>query len=192
MLRMDMTLLPDPRATSASTHATSSGISLHKIFKENHDMVWRMLRRFGVSEDRADDATQHVFLVFAERIAQINPGSERAFLFGTALRTAQTIRRDNRREMTGDVELLSSMVPAVDELTDQKRARQMLDLVLEQLDGELKAVFVLYELEGFTTPEVAEILDVPLGTAASRLRRARERFSALAHRLMPRHREERG
>jgi RNA polymerase sigma-70 factor (ECF subfamily) len=39
-------------------------------------------------------------------------------------------------------------------------------------------VFVLYELEGFTLPEIAEALATPLGTATSRLRRARDNFEA--------------
>jgi RNA polymerase sigma-70 factor (ECF subfamily) len=37
---------------------------------------------------------------------------------------------------------------------------------------------VLYELEGFSLPEIAEALQVPLGTATSRLRRARGNFEA--------------
>jgi RNA polymerase sigma-70 factor (ECF subfamily) len=37
-------------------------------------------------------------------------------------------------------------------------------------------VFVLFELEGFSLPEIAEALQVPLGTATSRLRRARGHF----------------
>ena len=45
--------------------------------------------------------------------------------------------------------------------------------VLEQLSLELRAVFVLYELEDFTMAEIARTLDVPTGTVASRLRRGR-------------------
>jgi RNA polymerase sigma-70 factor (ECF subfamily) len=58
----------------------------------------------------------------------------------------------------------------------------VLDLILDQLEPELRDVFVLYELEGFTMPEIAALVEVPLGTAASRLRRGRDRFSALVRR----------
>jgi RNA polymerase sigma-70 factor (ECF subfamily) len=51
--------------------------------------------------------------------------------------------------------------------------------VLEQLPLDLRAVFVLFELEGMTSPEIAELSGVPLGTVASRLRRAREHFREL-------------
>ena len=52
--------------------------------------------------------------------------------------------------------------------------------VLEQLSLELRAVFVLYELEEFTMAEISEALEIPPGTVASRLRRGRETFERLA------------
>lgn len=41
---------------------------------------------------------------------------------------------------------------------------------------ELRVVFVLNEVEELTGPEIAELLDIPVGTVASRLRRARALF----------------
>ena len=42
---------------------------------------------------------------------------------------------------------------------------------------------MLYELEGLTSPEIAELLRIPLGSVASRLRRAREQFRSAAERV---------
>src|SRR5690242_14058809 len=163
--------------------STSPGpLELHQLFKETYDGIWRLLRGLGVPADRVDDAAQQVFLVYAERRADVVRGSEKSFLFGTALRVAHVVRRGTHREVPGEIEFACSEQPGVDELTDQKRARQVLDHILDQLDPELRDVFVLYELEGFTMPEIAAIVEVPLGTAASRLRRGRERFSALVRR----------
>ena len=44
-------------------------------------------------------------------------------------------------------------------------------------------MFVLYEIEGLTSPEIAQLLEIPLGSVASRLRRAREQFRAAAARV---------
>jgi RNA polymerase sigma-70 factor (ECF subfamily) len=44
------------------------------------------------------------------------------------------------------------------------------------MSEERREVFVLYELEGLTGPEIAKHLDLPLGTVASRLKRARADF----------------
>jgi RNA polymerase sigma-70 factor (ECF subfamily) len=41
---------------------------------------------------------------------------------------------------------------------------------------DLRVVFVLYEIDGLRSGEIAEVLGIPLGTVASRLRRARADF----------------
>jgi RNA polymerase sigma-70 factor (ECF subfamily) len=153
---------------------------LRKAFEQHFAGVWRFLRRLGVPADRIDDAAQHAFLVALEALPRIVPGCERAFLYATAVRIAHGHRRRIEREVaTIDVELGSSSLPSADELTDQKRARELLDRLLEQIELDARAVFVLFEIEGFTLPEIADLLRLPLGTATSRLRRARERFQAL-------------
>jgi RNA polymerase sigma-70 factor (ECF subfamily) len=55
--------------------------------------------------------------------------------------------------------------------------------VLSKVDPDLVEVFVLYEIEGLTAPEIAEVLQIPLGSVASRLRRAREQFRDVAARV---------
>jgi RNA polymerase sigma-70 factor (ECF subfamily) len=167
---------------SASPEATQR---LQKIFDENYRLIWRVVRRLGVGADAVDDVTQQVFLVAAERLDDILEGRERAFAFGTALRLVQTMRRRQAREIPLDPELQqASTLPRPDDLTDQKRARELLDRVLDQLPLDLRTVFILFELEGMTTPEIAELHEIPLGTAASRLRRARERFRELVEASM--------
>ena len=52
----------------------------------------------------------------------------------------------------------------------------MLDGVLEQMEVDLRTVFVLYEFEDMSMAEIADIVAIPRGTVASRLRRAREDF----------------
>jgi RNA polymerase sigma-70 factor (ECF subfamily) len=56
---------------------------------------------------------------------------------------------------------------------------------------DLRAVFTLYELEELKMNEIAELLGVPAGTVASRLRRAREHFEAQVARLQARMKGER-
>jgi RNA polymerase sigma-70 factor (ECF subfamily) len=134
--------------------------------------VWRIVRRFGVPENSADDAAQEVFIIAARRIADIQPGSERPFLLASAVRVSLPEGVDPR--------------PNAEALLDQKRLRQMLDRVLDELTDDLRVVFVLCELEGMSSPEIAELLGIPVGTVASRLRRAREAFQVSAANLKAR------
>jgi RNA polymerase sigma-70 factor (ECF subfamily) len=71
----------------------------------------------------------------------------------------------------------------VEDLVDRRRAVELADRVLAQMEPSLLTVFVLFEIEGLSTPEIAELVGVPLGTAASRLRRAREAFRSTAARM---------
>jgi RNA polymerase sigma-70 factor, ECF subfamily len=142
--------------------------------------VWRIVRRFGVPENCADDATQEVFIIASRRLADIAPGSERPFLLASAVRVAANLRRSlgARRECPEEEGLPEGVDPRpnAEALLDQKRLRQMLDTVLDALSDDLRVAFVLYELEGMSSPEIAELLTIPVGTVASRLRRARESF----------------
>jgi RNA polymerase sigma-70 factor (ECF subfamily) len=175
-------LQPQLSLTPSTRLSGPAALEFHRLFKERYHGIWRFLRGLGVPPDLLDDAVQQVFLVYAERHAVVTKGSEGSFLFGTALRIARAVRRGNRWETPGDVDFARSEVPSVDELTDQKRARQVLDLILDQIDPDQRSVFVLYEIEGFTLPEIAEMISIPLGTATSRLRRGRERFTSLVQR----------
>jgi RNA polymerase sigma-70 factor (ECF subfamily) len=153
---------------------------LARMIGADYQPIWRLLRRLGLSPEQAEDGAQQVFLIVAERLADVRPGSERSFAYGTALRVAQGIRRRGARESQLEDEPPATHTQlAPDELSDQRRALERIDQVLGAMPLELRNVFVLFELSGFTSPEIAEISGVPLGTVASRLRRARESFREL-------------
>lgn len=148
--------------------------------------VWRFVRRLGVPEHDVDDAVQEVIFIAAKKLDAIQEGSERAFMMSTAYRIASDMRRARSRRVEVDVDDahdLTDPKPGPDALTEQHRARQLLEDVLSEMPLELRAVFVLYELDGFTMAEIAESLEIAPGTTASRLRRARELFDTRVARL---------
>jgi RNA polymerase sigma-70 factor, ECF subfamily len=157
---------------------------LAALFEQHHALVWRAVRRLGATPEQAADTTQQAFLVALERLPEIRFGCERAFLLATALTLARTRhRREQRCVLEGDMDSVPSAGREVDAALRQRYAQQLIDQVLTRLDPELVTVFVLFELEGITVPELAEVLDIPQGTVSSRLRRAREGFRAEASRL---------
>ncbi len=177
-----------PPASGPEPRSAAENARLRSMLDAHYSFIWRQLRRSGVPEGRVDDAAQEVFLVASQKLDAILPGSERSFLFGTALRIASQIRRSAqvRREIPyASPPELCALALGPDELLDQRRARALLDRVLDTLEEDVRVVLVLYELEGLSTPEIAELLEIPLGTAASRLRRAREDFQGKVSRLFP-------
>jgi RNA polymerase sigma-70 factor, ECF subfamily len=140
--------------------------------------VWRLLRHLGVPAADVDDAAQQVFLVAAAKLGEIAPGRERSFLYGVALRTASKARHANRLRAARDVDGLDLPDPAScpEQQLDSARKRALFDEALQAMDLDLRAVFVLHEIERMTMREIATTLDIPPGTVASRLRRARDEF----------------
>ncbi len=162
-------------------HAEPDQDRLGRMFVSHHAMVWRTMRRRGLSPDAAADVTQQTFLVAAERLHDINPDSERAFLVGTALRVAHSLgRKTVRWQLEEDMD---QRVADVRNTSDERAAIQLCDLALSKVDPDLAEVFVMFELEGLSSPEIAASLEIPLGTVASRLRRAREQFRVVVSRL---------
>lgn len=187
MTALGLTAIPTPSVApeidcdeAGEFHVSQAdGERIRAALESEYELVWRSLRRFGVDPTLVDDATQSVFVTFARRIQDVTIGRERSFLLGVCCRTAANLRRlvARRREVPGDPLLQEpddELNP--EELLDYKRRRRLLDLALEDLPADQRTVFVLYELEGWTLPELAENLQLPLGTVTSRLRRARARF----------------
>jgi RNA polymerase sigma-70 factor, ECF subfamily len=181
----------EPPPARPSEEMSPVPLALDQLFQAHYDLVWRSLRRLGLQPDDADDAAQEVFLVAQRRLPDIVPGRERGFLLGTAVRVVSRRRRDigRRREQPEDElgELADPALDPADEL-ERKREREILDMILESMPLEVRAVFVLYELERLTTAEIAEDLELPSGTVASRLRRARELFATACSRVQARER----
>jgi RNA polymerase sigma-70 factor (ECF subfamily) len=161
----------------ATTPEPSRNARFRAIVDENFDAVWRALRRLGVVEASADDAAQQVFLVAARRLEEIVAGRERPYLLGVAVRVAAEVRgaEGRRREVPLEEGAdFPAEQASPDDLLDEQRARAVLGSILESMPGEMREAFVLFELEELGATEVAETLGIPVGTVASRVRRARE------------------
>lgn len=176
---LPMTIDPDRDDRSAEQRVAA-------LFHAHFDLVWRTVRRLGVPSATVDDAAQEVFVIAARKLAVIEPGKERAFLYGVAVRVAADARRAaGRHEVAADhaLDVVVDALPDPSELLDRKRAREVLDDLIDRLPEDARDVFVLYELEGLTMAEIAVALELAAGTVASRLRRARELFGAAVARL---------
>ena len=161
---------------------TAHAARLRAMMDDHFETVWRSLRRLGVPESGADDSAQQVFVVASRRLAEIQVGGERGYLLGIALRVASDARRSlrRRREVPLEPETATSSPLASprqpDEALEQKRALEVLAALLDEMPDELREAFVLFELEELNAPQVAHLLNIPVGTVASRVRRARERL----------------
>jgi RNA polymerase sigma-70 factor (ECF subfamily) len=169
-----------------STHAADRTLDVRSIHDEHADFVWRSLLRLGVREVDAEDALQSVFMVVHRRLSTYDGSSKMTtWLFGISLRIASAYRRKvgARRE---DGTLLTDPEDARASPAEQlegKEARGRLQALLDAMDPEKRAVFVMFELDEMSCEQIAEVLGVPVGTVYSRLSAARKAFAAALARL---------
>ena len=171
-------------AESKARDVAADHARVRRVVREQFGPIWRFLRRMGIAADLAEDGAQQVFVVFARRLPEIAAPAERPFLFATAVRVAADLRKEQNRgsrarEVHDEAELSAAVAPVagLDTALDERRARRLLDDLLADLPDELREVLVMCDLEELTMASVAEALELPAGTVASRLRRARQVFS---------------
>jgi RNA polymerase sigma-70 factor (ECF subfamily) len=154
---------------------------LARLVDDHLNLAVRMVRHVGAPDHLAEDLVQEAFQICMNRIDDIQPGKERAFLIQTGMRLAANARRVCSRGREVSIDRFPNIVDAglsPEEASDRKRAAATLEVVLGGMNLNERAVFMLYEVEEMTMTAIATLLDLPAGTVASRLRRAREYFTS--------------
>lgn len=141
----------------------------------------------------AEDLTQETFLKAYAAFHQFEPGTNiKAWLFRIMQNTfISQYRKDSKAPYQTSVDELEEWELSALEATSQtvlpsaemQALRSMPDTVivdaLKQLPEEFRTPVYLADAEGFSYAEIAEILDIPMGTVMSRIHRARVRLRGL-------------
>lgn len=152
---------------------------LASLYQNEFARLCGLLRRLGVPDKDLEDAVHDVFIVVHRRWEDLDPDRPAApWLSGIAVRVASQWRRKAsvRHETAMEPVEQPTQGPDALGLLEGRRAQARVVAALDALAKEQRTVFVLNQLEGFTIPEIATSLGIPLNTAYSRLRLARERF----------------
>jgi RNA polymerase sigma-70 factor (ECF subfamily) len=154
--------------------AARSEIRLEAAYREHHKFVWRSLARLGVADVALADATHDVFMVVARRLSEFESrASFKTWLFAICLRVARARRRDFAREQRRREQYRHVREDAHARPHARADAARTLRDLLQTLDEDKRAVFIMAELEQMTAPEIASVLRIKTATVYSRLRLAR-------------------
>jgi RNA polymerase sigma-70 factor, ECF subfamily len=142
--------------------------------------VWRRLQQMGVRESELEDALQEVFVAAFRNFSYFDPRRAKptTWLFGIALDVARNSNRGQRRReayLEYDSEPhVEAWCGTPEELLCHRQRQGLLAELLAALPLEHRTTFVLFELEGMSGDEIAEQMQVPVGTVRSRLHHARK------------------
>ncbi len=157
-------------------------IEFDEIVELYKDRIFKMLfMKVGNMED-ALDLTQDVFFKVYKALASFrNESSIYTWIYKIALNTANTFLRKNGR-------LNQNYIEDVGENTlktsNQEELKTILKTKIEELPQHYRDVIILHYFEGFDYNEIAEILDINVGTVKSRLFRARQMLSEKMRRYL--------
>lgn len=150
------------------------------LVRKYQDRLFNALLHVCGSPDEAEDAVQDAFVQAYLKLQSFAGGSAfYTWLYRIAMNAAISRRRRRReetsvewrRESTG-LEPEDGTEQAEERLLREERAVQVRG-ALARLSDEHRAILVLREVEGCDYGEIAEILEIPVGTVRSRLHRAR-------------------
>jgi len=136
-------------------------------------VIYRMCGDMQVAEDAAQETFIHAWL----KLKSYRPGTSlRSWLYRIAVNTAIDMLRKEKRILPGTVEdmRLTDPEPGPESLAAISERAQAVQQAVLSLPEASRAVLVLREYEGLSYQEIAESLDIPLGTVMSRLNYARK------------------
>lgn len=157
--------------------AAGDQIAVQECIDTYGNLIWSLARRYLRNSANAEDAVQDVFIDIWGSAARFDPGiaSEVAFVSTIARRRfIDRLRHQTRQpgfdslddEETGDASQPAILAPMEDE-----SEVAIVERVLNQMEPDHRQILSLSLYEGYTHSEIAEQLDMPLGTVKTRIRR---------------------
>jgi RNA polymerase sigma-70 factor (ECF subfamily) len=162
--------------------------AFEEIILKYQDRIYNICRYMLGNAYDAEDAAQDVFLKAYQNLNKFKPDSSLyTWLYRIAVNTCIDYRRKPffeslfKKSKEGDVFVVDqpSDSPSPERLYGSKEIGNAIQLALGRLSEKLRTVIVLKEIEGLSYEEIAEVLDVSIGTVKSRISRAREELKEL-------------
>ena len=150
-------------------------------FEDLVHQYYRALYRFGFSlaknPDRAADLVQQTFVIWAQKGHQLKDRSKaKTWLFTTLYREHLGNARRSQRHPETEISEAEHELPHEEQDSGRKLDAQRAVILLSELDETFRAPLTLFYLQQHSYKEIAQVLDVPIGTVMSRISRGKEQL----------------
>lgn len=136
------------------------------LFHRYRDDVYRLAVNYTRSPQEAEDVCQTVFLKLIEQ-PDLIPGREKAWLMQVTANECRDLLRSSWWKRTVPLEHAFEIPQSQEDETIY---------LLQKLQPKYRVVLYLHYYEQYTTPEISELLQIPMGTVSTRLRRGRDQL----------------
>ena len=169
------------------------------LVRQYQERVFALISRMTGDPDRVEDIAQEVFLKAFRSLKSFRGGSRfYTWLYRITVNTVlNTLRSQGRRQETSldalegfEVQADADMEPA--EATARLELARRVREAIDQLEEPYRVIVYLRELEDLSYEEIAEVVELPVGTVKSRLFRARQHLKGLLQDLLPATAHQRG
>jgi RNA polymerase sigma-70 factor, ECF subfamily len=164
----------------------SEAVSLdfESIYEAHFAEVERWIRALGGPGMDLEDLAQDVFIVVKAKLDTFDGRNLRGWLFQITRRTVSDHRRRAwfknlfSRRSAVDLDDLRSQAPTPSEALERRERVLAVHRLLAKMSEKRRVAFTLFEINGYSGEEIAELLQIPLKTVWTRLHHARKDFVA--------------
>ena len=162
------------------TAAIKSEKTFEEIVQQYYEALYRFAHSLSRNANDACDLTQQTFLLWASKGHQLRDKSKvKSWLFTTLYREFLGVRRKQTRFPQVEVEQVEHAMPSIPpNMVNELDGDTVVDL-LHGIDDTYRAPLTLFYLQQHSYLEIAEILNIPIGTVMSRLSRGKSQLRKL-------------
>ena len=155
-----------------------TGMEIGQLVAEHHRVLFAYAYRLTGSVPDAEDLSQQTFLTAQVKLGQLrNPASARSWLFTILRNHFLKACQKKQPQAAGDLDLNINSVPGTVPREDEID-RERLQRALDELAPNYRLVLTMFYFEDCSYREIAERLELPMGTVMSRLARAKGHLRA--------------
>lgn len=142
------------------------------LYKQHYRKMFGVCLRYAENRDDAADILQDGFVQVFRYIDSFRGGSLEGWIRRIMVNMAIAHYRKKARFQTTDIETAYEV--KVDETALSGMSSQEILKMIQELPTGYRTIFNLYEIEGYTHPEISEMIGISVGTSKSQLSRAKE------------------
>jgi RNA polymerase sigma-70 factor (ECF subfamily) len=186
--------LPAPKLDIAPAPSSAEAPrDFRGVYEARFHDVLRWIRAMGGRDEDLDDLAQEIFIIVRRKLSGFDGQNLNGWLYRITQRTVRDYRRAawfrnllvRKRVVDHEGALLKLVDPGRGPAEEQelREAQRSLRIILERMREKHRTAFVLFEIEGYTGEEIAELEGAPVATVFTRLYHARREFAAIVRQL---------